>query len=67
LKSQIVTSSSAIPAERIERRILLIRGLKVMLDADLAELYDVETKSLNRAVLRNSLRFPADFMFQLTS
>jgi hypothetical protein len=67
LKSQIVTSSSAIPAERIERRILMIRGQKVMLDSDLAELYDVETKSLNRAVRRNLSRFPADFMFELTS
>ena len=67
LKSQIVTSKSAIPAERIERRILLIRGHKVMLDADLAELYGVETKALNRAVRRNLSRFPEDFMFQLTA
>lgn len=55
-----------VPAERIERSILLIRGHKVMLDSDLAELYGVETKALNRAVRRNSRRFPADFMFQLT-
>jgi hypothetical protein len=67
LKSQIVTSNPTIPAARIERRILMIRGQKVMLDADLAELYDVETKALNRAVGRNSSRFPADFMFELTS
>lgn len=67
LRSQIVTSSSAIPAERIERHILLIRGHKVMLDADLAELYGVETKALNRAVRRNFSRFPEDFMFQLTT
>ncbi|MGH9446615.1 MAG: ORF6N domain-containing protein [Terriglobia bacterium] len=50
----------------MEGRILLIRGEKVMLDADLAELYGVETKALNRAVRRNPSRFPEDFMFQLT-
>jgi hypothetical protein len=55
-----------IPAERIEQAILLIRGQKVILDADLAVLYGVETKALNRAVKRNIGRFPADFMFQLT-
>lgn len=66
LKPQTVTSSLAIPPERIERSILLIRGQKVMLDADLAELYGVETKFLNRAVRRNFSRFPHDFMFQLT-
>jgi hypothetical protein len=66
LKAQIVTSSSDIPPERIERRILLICGQKVMLDAALAELYEVGTKSLNRAVRRNALRFPVDFMFQLS-
>ncbi len=49
----------------IERRIYLIRKQKVMLDSDLAELYGVETKMLNRAVKRNIDRFPADFMFQL--
>jgi phage regulator Rha-like protein len=52
--------------ERIERAILSIRGEKVMLDSDLAELYGVETKALNRAVKRNASRFPSDFMFQLT-
>ena len=66
LKSQIVTSSSHIPPERVERRILSIRGQKVMLDADLAELYGVATKALNQAVRRNIERFPHDFMFQLT-
>ena len=66
LKSQIVTSSSGIPPERIERRILLIHGQKVMLDADLAELYEVETKFLTRAVRRNASRFPEDFMFRLS-
>ena len=52
--------------ERVERRILLIRGHKVMLDSDLAELYGVETKALNQAVRRNLDRFPERFMFQLT-
>lgn len=55
-----------IPHERITRSILLIRGQKVMLDSDSARLYDVEIKTLNRAVRRNVNRFPADFMFQLT-
>jgi hypothetical protein len=55
-----------IPAERIERAILLIRGQKVLLDRDLAELYEVPTKVLNQAVRRNSQRFPQDFMFQLS-
>ena len=50
----------------IERKIYLIRGRKVMLDSDLALLYGVETKNLNKAVKRNCLRFPGDFMFQLT-
>jgi hypothetical protein len=53
--------------ELIERTILLIRSEKVMLDADLAALYGVETKTLVRAVKRNIERFPSDFMFQLTS
>ncbi|MGH9340803.1 MAG: ORF6N domain-containing protein [Acidobacteriota bacterium] len=56
-----------IPLEAIERRIYLIRGQKVMLDSDLAELYGVETFNLNKAVKRNIDRFPGDFMFQLTS
>jgi hypothetical protein len=55
-----------IPVELIEKKILLIRGKKVMLDADLAELYQVETFNLNKAVKRNIDRFPQDFMFQLT-
>ena len=54
------------PVHLIERRIYLIHGQKVMLDADLAELYQVQTKTLNQAVRRNPHRFPADFMFQLT-
>ena len=52
--------------EIIESKIYLIKGKKVMLDKDLAVLYRVETKALNRAVKRNSDRFPDDFMFQLT-
>jgi len=55
-----------IPAERIERSILLIRGQKVILDKDLAVLYGVSTGNLNKAVSRNLDRFPSDFMFQLT-
>jgi hypothetical protein len=59
-------SELLIPAERIERAILLIRGQKVMMDADLATMYGVTTGNLNKAVTRNLERFPADFMFQLT-
>ena len=55
-----------VPAERIEQSILLIRGHKVILDADLATLYGVETKQLIKAVKRNLPRFPDDFMFQLS-
>ena len=54
------------PDERIEKTILLIRGQKVIIDADLAELYGVTTKALNQAVTRNDQRFPPDFMFRLT-
>jgi hypothetical protein len=54
------------PIGKIERAILLIRGERVILDADLAELYGVATKVLNQAVKRNLERFPEDFMFQLT-
>ena len=57
---------SLVPMERIERAIIVVRGEKVLLDTDLAELYGVETGALNRAVKRNAGRFPADFMFQLT-
>ena len=55
-----------IPHEVIERRIYLIRGHKVMLDSDLAVLYGVRTKNLNKAIKRNIERFPEDFMFKLT-
>ncbi len=58
--------TALIPAERIERAILLIRGHKVILDSDLAVLYGVTTFNLNKAVKRNIARFPDDFMFQLT-
>jgi hypothetical protein len=56
----------SIPQEVLARKILLIRGQKVMLDRDLAMLYGVETRDLNKAVSRNVDRFPRDFMFQLT-
>ena len=55
-----------IPVERIKQSIVFIRGQKVMLDRDLAKLYGVETGALNRAVKRNTERFPEDFMFQVT-
>lgn len=69
LKIKAVSSQSTtlIPAARIERRILLLRGEKIMLDSDLAELYGVETRALNQAVKRNLDRFPEDFMFQLSA
>ena len=60
------TMDIAVPIERIENQIYLVRGQKVMLDTDLAELYQVFTKNLNLAVRRNKERFPEDFMFQLT-
>lgn len=60
------TMSDLIPIERIESKILVIRGQKVLLDFDLAELYDVETGQLKRQVRRNLERFPDDFMFELT-
>ena len=56
-----------IPQEIIENKIYLIRNQKVMLDSELAELYQVETKRLNEQVKRNENRFPDDFMFQLTN
>lgn len=60
-----MSEDSIVPIERIEQRIILVRGQKVMLDRDLAELYGVETKALNQAVKRNADRFPEDFMFRL--
>ena len=61
-----MAKAEIIPAERIEKAILLIRGQKVMLDRGLAKLYGVTTSNLNKAVKRNRGRFPEDFMFQLT-
>src|SRR5438034_6097846 len=57
--------SKPLSSDHIQQHILLIRGQKVMLDSDLAELYEVRTRALNQAVKRNIGRFPADFMFQL--
>lgn len=57
---------SDVSLSKIENLIYVIRGQKVMLDSDLAELYGVETKALNRQVSRNEIRFPQDFMFRLT-
>lgn len=59
-------TTSLIPVERIEKVILLIRGHKVMLDRDLAELYGVKAIALRQQVSRNETRFPADFMFRLS-
>ena len=64
-KEQRKSSTTISPAE-IERVIHVVRGQRVMLDADLAELYGVQTKALNQAVKRNAERFPDDFAFQLT-
>ncbi len=63
----MAAKASLVLTHRIESRIRLIRGHKVMLDADLAILYKVEVKALNQAVKRNSERFPKDFMFRLTT
>ena len=62
-----ISMKAIIPAEIVERKIFLIRGHKVMLDTHLAELYGVGVGRLNESVRRNTDRFPADFMFQLTS
>jgi hypothetical protein len=66
MRGEDIAMESLVTIEKIEKKILLIRDHKVMLDADLAELYGVETKQLKRAVRRNEYRFPPDFMFQLT-
>ena len=63
MRSQFATTKNT--AEDISRRIHKIRGHRVMLDADLAELYGVPTKVFNQAVKRNAERFPEDFMFQI--
>jgi hypothetical protein len=59
-------SNQVIPIDRIAKRILCVRGKKVILDRDLAVLYGVETRALNQAVKRNALRFPVDFVFTLS-
>ena len=64
--ASLLKSRALVPTETITQRIFLIRGVKVMLDSDLAELYGVSPKRLNEQVRRNSDRFPIDFMFQLT-
>jgi len=56
-----------VPSGHVEKRIFAIRGHRVMIDADLAEMYEVPTKALNQAVKRNPERFPEDFMFRLTA
>jgi len=66
-KSKTSSSQQLIPVETIADKIFLIRDQKVMLDVDLADLYQVATGNLNLAVRRNTDRFPEDFMFQLTS
>ena len=63
----MASKKTIIPSEHIASYILLIRRQKIILDADLASLYGVTTKRLNEQVKRNSSRFPADFLFQLTS
>ena len=67
MKKQITKIFQTTLTSVVERRIYLVRGHKVMLDSDLADLYEVETKILLQAVKRNKERFPNDFMFQLTS
>jgi hypothetical protein len=66
MDDKTIKTTPLVPVERIERSILLIRGQKVMLSTDLAELYQVEPRVLVQAVKRNIARFPQDFMFQLT-
>ncbi len=64
---QTPPQNAIVPTALISQKILFVRGTRVMLDADLARLYGVATKNLNKAVKRNASRFPADFMFQLSS
>lgn len=66
MNEEIIIKANA-DIEVIKHRIYEVRGQRVMLDRDLAELYGVETRVLNQAVKRNADRFPADFMFQLTT
>jgi hypothetical protein len=58
--------TTIVPIERITHSILIVRGQRVLLDSELAALYDVTTKALNQAVKRNAERFPEDFMFRLS-
>jgi len=62
-----MAEQSLVPVERLEQAIIVIRGHKVLLDTDVAALYGVETRRLNEQVRRNAVRFPPDFMFQLTA
>jgi len=64
---QTPSHRSIVPSALISQKIFFVRGTRVMLDADLARLYGVATKNLNKAVKRNASRFPSDFMFQLSS
>jgi phage regulator Rha-like protein len=64
---QTPTQNAIVPTALISQKILFVRGTRIMLDADLARLYGVATKNLNKAVKRNASRFPADFMFRLSS
>ena len=66
MTKQARKSRTTIPDIQVERHILLIRGEKVILDSELAILYEVETRALLQAVKRNMARFPTDFMFQLS-
>jgi hypothetical protein len=63
----VMSNVRAVPLERIENRILIVRGRKVLLDADLATLYGVSTKRFNEQVRRNAARFPEDFLFRLSA
>jgi hypothetical protein len=65
-RTTFMAKSTPVPIERIQSKILFVRGGKVMLDEDLAALYGVDTKQVTRQVRRNLDRFPSDFMFQLT-
>ena len=67
VRKEMADSRALVKAGRIQRRILLVRGEKVIIDSDLAEVYGVTTKVLNQAVRRNAGRFPPDFMFRLTT
>lgn len=64
--TQMPSQNAIVPTALISQKIFFVRGTRVMLDTDLARLYGVATKNLNKAVKRNASRFPADFMFQLS-